>query len=88
MISVPQNSTLLGLDVHKLTISAAVLPPGHDVAVVDKISSDPEAVRRLIGRFEDPKSLVACYEASSARCGSLTWPKRRCATGAGPGPTW
>jgi transposase len=63
MISVPQNSTLLGLDVHKLTISAAVLAPGADVAVVDKISSDPDAVRRLIGRFENPGSLVACYEA-------------------------
>ena len=54
MISVSQNSTLLGLDVHKLTISAAVLAPGADVAVVDKISSDPDAVRRLIARFEDP----------------------------------
>jgi transposase len=63
MISVPQNATLLGLDVHKLTISAAVLQPGSDVPVVDRVSSDPEAVRRLIGRFEDPKSLVACYEA-------------------------
>src|ERR1700722_6122810 len=63
MISVPQTSTLLGLDVHKLTISAAVLTPGSDVPAVDRISSDPEAVRRLIGRFEDPKSLVACYEA-------------------------
>ncbi len=63
MISVSQNSTLLGLDVHKLTISAAVLAPGADVAVVDKISSDPDAVRRLVGRFDDPSSLVACYEA-------------------------
>jgi transposase len=63
MISVSQNSTVLGLDVHKLTISAAVLPPGADVAAVDKISSDPDAVRRLVGRFEDPRSLVACYEA-------------------------
>ena len=63
MISVSQNSTVLGLDVHKLTISAAVLPPDADVAVVDKISSDPDAVRRLVGRFEDPRSLVACYEA-------------------------
>ena len=63
MISVPQNATLLGLDVHKLTISAAVLVPGADTAVVDKISSDPDAVRRLVGRFEDPRRLVACYEA-------------------------
>jgi transposase len=63
MISVPHAATLLGLDVHKLTISAAVLAPGTDVPVVDRISSDPEAVRRLVGRFDDPGSLVACYEA-------------------------
>jgi len=63
MISVSQDSTLLGLDVHKLTISAAVLAPGSDRPVVDRISSDPEAVRRLIGRFDDHKTLVACYEA-------------------------
>jgi transposase len=63
MISVPHDSTLLGLDVHKLTISAAVLAPGVDVPLVDKISSDPEAVRRLVGRFDHPQSLVACYEA-------------------------
>jgi len=63
MISVSQNATALGLDVHKLTISAAVLAPGSDVAVVDKISSDLDAVRRLISRFDDPRSLVACYEA-------------------------
>jgi len=54
MISVSHDSTLLGLDAHKLTISAAVLPSGADVPVVDKISSDPDAVRRLVGRF-DPK---------------------------------
>jgi transposase len=31
--------------------------------LVDKISSEREAVRRLVDRFEDPRSLVACYEA-------------------------
>lgn len=63
MISVPRQSTLLGLDVHKLTISAAVLEPDADTPAVDKLSSDPESVRRLVGRFEDPRRLVACYEA-------------------------
>lgn len=63
MISVPQKSTLLGLDVHKLTIAAGVLAPDADVPVVDQLSSDPESVRRLVGRFPDPRRLVACYEA-------------------------
>lgn len=63
MISVPHEATVLGLDVHKLTISAAVLEPSADSPVVDKIATDPESVRRLVGRFADPRRLVACYEA-------------------------
>lgn len=53
----------LGLDVHKNTISVAVLEPGQDTPRTDKISSDPDAVRHLIARFEDPTRLRACYEA-------------------------
>jgi transposase len=63
MISVPHGSTLLGLDVHKLTIAAGVLVPDADVAVVDQIASDQESVRRFVGRFTDRHHLVACYEA-------------------------
>ena len=59
----PDNSTLLGLDVHKLTIAAGILAPDADVPVVDQLSSDPESVRRLVGRFPDPRRVVACYEA-------------------------
>jgi len=53
----------LGLDVHKNTISVGVLDPGDEVPRVDKISSDPDAVRHLIARFPDPARLRACYEA-------------------------
>lgn len=53
----------LGLDVHKSTISVAVLEPGQDSPRTDKIASDPDAVRRLIDRFEDVSRLRACYEA-------------------------
>ena len=54
----------LGLDVHKNTISAGVLEPGRGRAPeVEKISSDDDAVRRLIARFGDPRRLRACYEA-------------------------
>jgi transposase len=57
------SPTILGLDVHKNTISAAILRPGEDVADVEKISSDDDAVRRLIARVGDPRRLRACYEA-------------------------
>lgn len=57
------SPTILGLDVHKNTISAAILRPGDDVSDVEKISSDNEAVRRLIARLGDSRRLRACYEA-------------------------
>jgi transposase len=57
------SPTILGLDVHKNTISAGILRPGHDVVDVEKISSDDEAVRRLIARLGPPRRLRVCYEA-------------------------
>ena len=43
--------THLGLDVHRDSISVAVLPPGSDSGEVDKIFNDSDSVRRLIGRL-------------------------------------
>jgi transposase len=57
------SPTFLGLDVHKNTISAGILRPGEDAPDVEKISSDPDAVRRLIVRLGNPRRLRACYEA-------------------------
>jgi transposase len=51
------------MDVHKNSISTGLLEPGSTVPLVDKISSDDEMVRRLIGRFADPAGVWACYEA-------------------------
>jgi len=51
------------MDVHKNTISAAVLEADSVSPVVDKISSDDEMVRRLVGRFPEPRRVWACYEA-------------------------
>jgi transposase len=51
------------MDVHKNTISAAVLEPGSTTPVVDKFSSDDESVRRLMARFAEPSRVWACYEA-------------------------
>src|SRR5215210_6849547 len=51
------------MDVHKNTISAAVLEADSTSPVADKISSDDEMVRRLVGRFREPRRVWACYEA-------------------------
>jgi hypothetical protein len=61
----PSSTTaiILGLDVHKNTISAAILRAGQDVADVERISSDDDAVRRLVARLGNPRRLRACYEA-------------------------
>jgi len=55
--------THLGLDVHKDTISVALLAPGCDGPAVDRIPHDEASVRRLVGRLGNPRLLRACYEA-------------------------
>jgi len=57
------DAVFIGLDVHKDSISVGVLNPSHDRADVEKIFNDPESMRRLIGRFDDPGRLRVCYEA-------------------------
>ncbi len=63
LIHVPPGVPVLAMDVHKSTISAGVLAPDATTSLVDKISSDDEAVGRLVARFEDPARVWACYEA-------------------------
>jgi hypothetical protein len=53
----------LGMDVSKDSISVAILQPDRDVAVVDKIPSDGQSVRRLIKRTGRASGIWACYEA-------------------------
>ena len=53
----------LGLDVHKDTISVAILAPDRESPEVDRIPHDEPSVRRLVGRLGDPRWLRACYEA-------------------------
>ena len=56
--------TYLGLDVHRDTISVAVLGLGREEApTVDRIANDEPSIRRLVARFADPRRLRACYEA-------------------------
>jgi transposase len=55
--------THLGLDVHKDTISVAILRPDQQVADVERIAHDQASIRRLVGRLGNPRMLRACYEA-------------------------
>ena len=63
LIHVPPEVVVLAMDVHKNTISTGLLVVGSTQVLVDKISSDDESIHRLIGRFEDPTRVWACYEA-------------------------
>jgi hypothetical protein len=53
----------LGLDVHRDTISAGILLPDQQIPEVDRIGYNEASVRRLVGRFGEPRMLGACYEA-------------------------
>src|SRR5436190_17793290 len=57
-----RSLTHLGMDVHKDSISVGILRP-DDTLDVERVFNDEESVRRLIGRFPDPRGLSACYEA-------------------------
>ena len=64
MASVSQLAPIhLGLDVHRDTISVAILTPDQQVPEVDRIPHDEASVRRLVGRIGNPRRLRACYEA-------------------------
>jgi transposase len=53
----------LGLDVAKSSIAVAILRPDEVEPDTEKIAHDEASIRRLIARFDDPRQLVACYEA-------------------------
>ena len=58
------NTTVVGLDVHKATIVAAVLRPDEErVSWTTKIANDPEQVRKLVQRLQARGVLQFVYEA-------------------------
>jgi transposase len=60
-------SLYLGLDVHKESITIAVLPAAAAVpSQVDKLPNDLKVLRRYFARLAETGSLRACYEASGA----------------------
>ena len=66
-----QESTHIGLDVHKETIAVAVLRPGESACEERVIANTPEALRRLFARFPERAALRTCYEAGPT--GYDTW---------------
>lgn len=53
----------VALDVHKLSIVAAALPPQGGQPEVTRIETTRVAVRRFIDRLGGPEGLAVCYEA-------------------------
>jgi transposase len=59
----------LGLDVHKDSITIAVLPEGAPAPIrVERLPSDLAKLRRFCERLAAEGDLRACYEASGAGC--------------------
>ncbi len=57
------DTTFVGLDVHKSSITSAVLVPSADVAVVDRFYPDEASIRRFLSGLGDPGLVSVCYEA-------------------------
>ena len=53
----------LALDVHKLSIVAAVLPEDAGEPELVEIENTERSVRRLVARLGGPVGLACCYEA-------------------------
>jgi len=53
----------VSLDVHKLSIVAATLPPKGGTPQVCRIETTEKAIRRFIDRLGGPTALAVCYEA-------------------------
>jgi transposase len=53
----------VSLDVHKLSIVAATLPPAGGKPDVCRIETTERAIGRFIGRLGGPAGLAVCYEA-------------------------
>ena len=78
-IAAARGLTYLGLDVHRDTISVAVLRPDHDAPEVERIAHDEPSVRRLVARFPDPEG---CEPATRPAPPGTSWP------GCSPGSRW
>lgn len=53
----------VALDVHKLSIVAAVLPPQDGTPQLSRIETTDKAIRRFIAKLGGPDGLAVSYEA-------------------------
>lgn len=53
----------VALDVHKLSIVAAVLPPAGGQPELSRIETTEKAIRRFVGKLGGPDGLAVAYEA-------------------------
>ena len=53
----------VALDVHKLSIVAATLPPQGGQPELSRIETTEKAIRRFIGKLGGPEGLAVSYEA-------------------------
>jgi transposase len=58
-----RDLTFVGLDVHKDSITSAVLEPGRETPIVDGFFHDEASIRRFVSNFENRVQLRTCYEA-------------------------
>jgi transposase len=61
--SAAEKTTWVGLDVHRDSITSAVLAPGRETPVVDRWFHDEPSVRRFVATLGDPALVRLCYEA-------------------------
>ncbi|MGP0031464.1 MAG: IS110 family transposase [Acidimicrobiales bacterium] len=57
------STTWVGLDVHRDSITSAVLAPEAESAVLDRWFHDEASVRRFVKSVGNPRGVRACYEA-------------------------
>jgi hypothetical protein len=76
----PAGAIQLGMDTSKNTIVVAILMPGHQVPVIDRLWNEEGSVRHLVGRFAGRGALRACYEAGSERASKASQPNTRSST--------
>jgi transposase len=62
-MSEPSAFTFIGMDVSKEAIAIAMLRPGEHAPLEQTIANTPEAVRKQLRRWGDPRALRVCYEA-------------------------
>jgi hypothetical protein len=61
--SASSKTTWVGLDVHRDSITSAVLSPDKEVPLVDRWFHDEPSVRRFVSGLGNPTRVRLCYEA-------------------------